>query len=209
MTIMPQVEEALLDAIRREQQARNGHRRAVRRFALTFVAAAFVGSGVAVAVGVWPNVRSAIQHGTQPSAPTTAVRSLGGPAKVSLSRFHGQDVLISFWAPWCEPCVQQEPALAKINRELRAKNTGTVVLVSTQSSLAETRRMARRDRLAVPILSANLTEPAGRAFYRAFLGSHSPLPVTFMIDRAGQVVGYTEGLADPAHLKALVSRAEH
>jgi thiol-disulfide isomerase/thioredoxin len=113
-----------------------------------------------------------------------------------------------FWAPWCAPCIQQEPELAKINRELRAKNTGTVVLVSTYSSLAETRRMVRRDRLSVPILSANPTEPEGRAFYRAFLGSQSPLPVTFVVDAASRVVGYTEGRADLAHLRALLNRAE-
>jgi thiol-disulfide isomerase/thioredoxin len=184
---MPQVEGALLDAIRREQQGRNGRKRTARRVTLALVAAAFVGSGVAVAVGVWPNVRSAIRHGTQPSVPTTAVRSLEGPAKVSLVRFHGQVVLISFWAPWCAPCIQQEPELAEINRELRAKNIGTVVLVSAESSLAAMRRMVRRDRLSVPILSANPSEPAGRAFYRAFLGGQSPLPVTFVVDAAGRV----------------------
>ena len=150
----------------------------------------------------------AIRHGTQPTVPTTAVPSLGGPAKVSLARFRGQVVLVSFWAPWCAPCIQQEPELAKINRELRAKNTGTVVLVSAYSSLAETRRMVRRDRLSVPILSANPTEPEGRAFYRAFLGSESPLPVTFVVDAADRVVGYTEGRADLAHLRALLNRAE-
>jgi peroxiredoxin len=205
---MPQVEGALLDAIRREQQRRNGRQRIARSAALALVAAAFVGSGVAVAVGVWPNVRSAIRHGTQPSVPTTAVRSLGGPAKVSLARFRGQVVLISFWAPWCAPCIQQEPELGKVNRELRAKNTGTVVLISAESSLAATRRMVRRDRLSVPILSADPTEPAGRAFYRAFLGSPSPLPVTFVVDPAGRVVGYTEGRAEPAHLRVLLNRAE-
>jgi thiol-disulfide isomerase/thioredoxin len=206
VTIMPHVEGALLDAIHRDQQGVN-RGRAARRVTLALAAAAFVGCGVAVAVGVWPNVRSAIRHGTQPPVPTTAVRSLGGPAMVSLAQFHGQVVLISFWAPWCAPCVQQEPELARINRELRAKNTGTVVLVSSYSSLAETRSMARRDRLSVPILSANPWEPAGRAFYRAFLGSQSPLPVTFAIDSAGRVVGYTEGRATLPRLRALVKRA--
>jgi thiol-disulfide isomerase/thioredoxin len=205
---MPQVEGALLDAIRREQQARNAHKRAARRVTLALVTAAFVGSGVAVAFGVWPNVRSAIRHGTQPSVPTTAIRSLGGPAKVSLARFHGQVVLISFWAPWCAPCIQQQPELAKINRELRARHIGTVVLVSAESSLVATRRMVRRDRLSVPILSANPTEPGGRAFFRAFLGSPSPLPVTFVVDPAGRVVGYSEGRAKPSRLRALLKRAE-
>jgi thiol-disulfide isomerase/thioredoxin len=208
VTIMPQVESALLDAIRREQQGRNGRQRVARRATPALVAAAFVGSGVAVAVGVWPNVRSAIRHGTQPPVPTTAVRSLGGPAKVSLARFRGQVVLISFWAPWCAPCIQQEPELAKINRELRVKNTGTVVLVSAESSLAATRRMVRRDRLSVPILSANPTEPGGRAFFQSFLGSPSPLPVTFVVDPAGRVVGYTEGRANLPRLRALLNRAE-
>ena len=208
MTTMPQVEGALLDAIRHDQQGGNGRKRVARRATLALVAAAFVGSSVAVAVGVWPNVRSAIRHGTQPSVPTTAVRSLEGPAKVSLARFRGQVVLVSFWAPWCAPCIQQEPELGKINRELRAKNTGTVVLVSAESSLAATRRMVRRDRLSVPILSANPTEPEGRAFYQAFLGSPSPLPVTFVVDPAGRVVGYTEGRANLAHLRALLNRAE-
>ncbi|HEX3520427.1 MAG TPA: TlpA disulfide reductase family protein [Solirubrobacteraceae bacterium] len=130
-----------MDAIRREQQRRKGRQRIARRAALALVAAAFVGSGVAVAG------RRLAERSQRNSARRPAIGSddgcsvTGRPAKVSLARFRGQVVLISFWAPWCTPCIQQEPELAKINRELRAKNIGTVVLVSAELA----RRNAEND----------------------------------------------------------------
>ena len=46
--------------------------------------------------------------------------------KVTLSQFHGQVVVLNFWATWCPPCVEETPSLVKM--QSRMKDKGVVVL---------------------------------------------------------------------------------
>src|SRR5271155_2069459 len=46
--------------------------------------------------------------------------------KVTLSEFHGQVVILNFWATWCPPCVEETPSLVQM--QARFKNKGVVVL---------------------------------------------------------------------------------
>lgn len=208
MTTMPPVETVLLEAIRRDQRRGRGVRGPARRAALILAVAACLGSGVAAATQLWPNVRSALRHGASPSAPGTSLPTLGTRALTSLARFRGQVVIVSFWAAWCEPCIAQAPALVAINRELHEAHSGTVVLVSAYDAEGQATATLKHEHLDVPVITAAPLEPNGRAFLRAFLGGKSPLPVTFVINRFGRVVGYTEGRAGTRALRLLVSRAQ-
>jgi cytochrome c biogenesis protein CcmG, thiol:disulfide interchange protein DsbE len=46
--------------------------------------------------------------------------------KVVLSQFHGQVVLLNFWATWCPPCEAELPSL--INMQQRERGKGVMVL---------------------------------------------------------------------------------
>jgi cytochrome c biogenesis protein CcmG, thiol:disulfide interchange protein DsbE len=46
--------------------------------------------------------------------------------KVTLSEFHGQVVVLNFWATWCPPCVEETPSLVQMQARLKTK--GVVVL---------------------------------------------------------------------------------
>lgn len=209
MSTMPSVERALLQAIRRDQQRPRRLRLSARRAALVLALAVSLGSGVAAATQLWPDIRSAVRHGASPPAPATSLPALGKRALTSLARFRGHVVIVSFWASWCEPCLDQAPALAAINRELHRAHAGTVVLVSAYDVADRASATLRREHLQVPVITANPLEANGRAFIRAFLGGRSPLPVTFVVDRGGRVVGYTEGRASTKTLQLLLRRARH
>jgi len=46
--------------------------------------------------------------------------------EVSLNQFHGQIVVLNFWATWCAPCVQELPSMMDMQDRLRGR--GVVVL---------------------------------------------------------------------------------
>jgi cytochrome c biogenesis protein CcmG/thiol:disulfide interchange protein DsbE len=45
---------------------------------------------------------------------------------VTLNQFHGQVVVLNFWATWCPPCVEETPSLVHMQGLLKSK--GVVVL---------------------------------------------------------------------------------
>ena len=45
---------------------------------------------------------------------------------VTLSQFRGQVVILNFWATWCPPCVEETPAMVRM--QARLKDKGVVVL---------------------------------------------------------------------------------
>jgi cytochrome c biogenesis protein CcmG/thiol:disulfide interchange protein DsbE len=49
--------------------------------------------------------------------------------KVTLSEFHGQVVILNFWATWCGPCVEEMPSLVQLQQRFKGKGL-TVIGVS-------------------------------------------------------------------------------
>lgn len=45
---------------------------------------------------------------------------------ISLNQFHGQVVVLNFWASWCSPCVAELPSMMEMQDRLR--NRGVTVL---------------------------------------------------------------------------------
>jgi cytochrome c biogenesis protein CcmG, thiol:disulfide interchange protein DsbE len=48
---------------------------------------------------------------------------------VSLSQFRGQVVVLNFWATWCPPCIEETPALVRMQSLMKSKGV-TVLAVS-------------------------------------------------------------------------------
>jgi cytochrome c biogenesis protein CcmG, thiol:disulfide interchange protein DsbE len=48
---------------------------------------------------------------------------------VTLSQFRGQVVVLNFWATWCPPCIEETPALVRMQSLMKSKGV-TVLAVS-------------------------------------------------------------------------------
>lgn len=65
----------------------------------------------------------------------TRAPRIGSPAPdftvedVTLSKLHGQIVVLNFWATWCTPCVEEMPSLVEMQRRMKDKGI-TVLAVS-------------------------------------------------------------------------------
>src|SRR6478752_9065463 len=55
-------------------------------------------------------------------APALPREHLSG-ADVRLASLRGRPAVVTFWASWCEPCVQEAPALERFSRGLHGRGT--------------------------------------------------------------------------------------
>lgn len=106
----------------------------------------------------------------------------------ALSEFRGQWVLLTFWASWCGPCRMEMPTLEKLHQR-RAQDGLAVVGVSLDSTPELARSFAEEVGVSFP----QFWDENGRvgSSYRA-----SAIPLTYLIDPAGQIVGTSRGARD-------------
>ncbi|HTA18899.1 MAG TPA: TlpA disulfide reductase family protein [Polyangia bacterium] len=105
--------------------------------------------------------------------------------------------LVSFWAPWCEPCVRELPALERLSRAV-APCGGGVVGVAVGEKPHATAAFARARGLDYPQLT---DEP----FALADALGQRRIPATVVFDAAGRVV-FTGDALD-ARAEAALARA--
>lgn len=122
--------------------------------------------------------------------------------EVKLSDYVGRDVVVlSFWATWCQPCLQELPELEAMYRRHRDKGL-TILAISMDepTTVAEVQATADRLGLSMPVL-LDTEQQAVRLYNR---DRHAPMTVVF--DRRGEVVyaapGYAPG--DEQKLEASV-----
>ena len=131
-------------------------------------------------------------------APDTAIHELDGPI-AELGHFRGKVVILNFWATWCLPCAYEMPSLDRL-AATADPNRLAVIAVSIDPSEAAT---------VAPFLdSHHLTHLAIGLDPEQHLGSLSTdhvtkgalplwgLPISYIIDKEGRVVGYITGDAE-------------
>jgi len=108
-----------------------------------------------------------------------------------LTDFRGKVVVLNFWATWCPPCVEETPALNRLQKHLEAKN-GTILGVAADEDPDAYDKFLREQGVVFPTFRDPLTRD-----------NHSPIalsygtsmyPETYVIDRHGKIarkfVGY-------------------
>ena len=131
-------------------------------------------------------------------APLTPLLMADGRV-VDLGRFRGQVVLLNFWATWCPPCVSEMPSLDRLQADMKKDGLKVVAVSIDRDGLRavapffERLGLADLDIFLDPELSAAYfeTSAAKRAAFVLY-----GLPITYIIDHEGAVMGYIRGAAD-------------
>ena len=97
--------------------------------------------------------------------------------KVSLRSLRGRPVLVSFFATWCPPCVEEAPTLDDLARRLG--NKATVAVVSVDEDLDALKKFYAKGSQATVVRDESRKVPAS-------FGT-SKFPESFLIDGAGKV----------------------
>jgi cytochrome c biogenesis protein CcmG/thiol:disulfide interchange protein DsbE len=111
------------------------------------------------------------------NAPDFSVRD--SEHQVALAQFHGQIVVLNFWATWCAPCVEEVPSLVEMQRRMKAKGV-TVVAVSIDVDESAYRQFVKNHN--VNLVTVRDPDQKVSKLYGTF-----GWPETYIIDRTGVV----------------------
>lgn len=117
-----------------------------------------------------------------------------------LSEFHGQRVLVNFWASWCVPCLSEMPALNTAQRKFG--DQGAIVLGIAMDDPARVRTFLAAHPVDYPILIGQLDSPSTSL---RFGDMDEVLPFSVLWDANGRVLATRRGPLAPEQLASWLS----
>ena len=126
---------------------------------------------------------------TSRAEPAVKLKNLQGRT-FRLADFKGKVVLINFWATWCPPCRTEIPQLIKWQHEYAREGLQIIGVTYPPQTRAEVRRFARK-------MKMNYELVLGTKATKLLFTENETLPLTIVIDRAGNVRHLIEGIIFP------------
>jgi cytochrome c biogenesis protein CcmG, thiol:disulfide interchange protein DsbE len=157
---------------------------------LGLLAYAVSGAGVSHAID------SAVAAGRRVPAPALSLPLLGSTRSESLASFHGEVVVLNFWASWCPPCKGEAPVLERWQPAL-ARYGGRVLGVDVLDVSSDALEFMRSHGITYPVLRDD-DGSHGRGF--GVFG----YPETLVIDRRGRIAAVQRGPVDDLFFTAVV-----
>ncbi len=97
--------------------------------------------------------------------------------------WRGKVLVVNFWASWCPPCVEEMPALDKIQQEYASKNV-LIVGIGIDSP-SNVRDFLKNTPISYPIVMGGLE---GSNLSRQMGNTQGALPYTLIINSKGKAV---------------------
>ena len=107
---------------------------------------------------------------------------------VNLHDYRGRFVLLNFWATWCSPCLKEMPDLENAYNEMGQEKL-VVLAVGMGESVAKIKAFFNKYGFTFPLLADN------RMKITKLYGVRN-IPVTYLIDPDGVVLGRALGVRD-------------
>lgn len=113
--------------------------------------------------------------------PSFALEDVRNGAIVNSSSFDGKVLLLTFFATWCPPCVEEVPILNKLHEELADAGFSVIGLSVDQQGAPVVSRFVERRAINYPVLMAESKTTMD-------FGGVYGIPVAFLVNKAGNVV---------------------
>jgi len=144
---------------------------------------------VALALGVTVLVLFALPSYRQGEASIAGKRAddfaltIDGRAQ-RLSDYRGKVVVLNFWASWCPPCVEEAPALNRLQRHIEP-NGGTILGVSIDEDPAAYEKFLKDFAINFPTWRDPHVQDNKSKIALGY--GNSLIPETYVIDRHGKI----------------------
>ena len=129
--------------------------------------------------------------------------SLTDNAVLDSKQLEGQVLLVTFFAIWCPPCIQEIPTLIALHDAYKAKGFSVLAFSVDEGSPEPLYNLIEKYGINYPVVLAD--NDVSRGF-----GGVTGIPVTFLVNRKGKIVkkylGYVEhGVLDEEIRKMLAA----
>jgi thiol-disulfide isomerase/thioredoxin len=177
------------------------HSDMTRRAVLGGVPAAVVVPAGAAERGHPPTFRTVRHQFTlvRPARLLPSLRLVGLNGRATDLTLPGQVTLVNFWATWCAACRTELPILERLSGAMADRGV-RVIAISVDQGGRETvtpfLRSLNIKRLPVYLDPEGLVAHADRENRRNAPFALYGMPISYVIDRAGRIVGYLPGEAD-------------
>jgi thiol-disulfide isomerase/thioredoxin len=104
-------------------------------------------------------------------------------------QLEGQVLLVTFFATWCPPCIQEIPSFIAVQDSFRTKGFSVVAFSLDEGGPEPLYNLIKKYGINYPVMLADLDVARG-------FGGVTGIPVTFVVNRKGEIVkkylGYVE-----------------
>jgi cytochrome c biogenesis protein CcmG, thiol:disulfide interchange protein DsbE len=115
-------------------------------------------------------------------APAFSLPRLTGSGSLSLASLRGKTVVLNFFASWCDPCKREAPVLERLWQQDRSRDL-VVIGVDANDSRGDALRFVHAHGVTYPIVFDQDALVAANRY------DVSNLPVTYVLNRKGRIVG--------------------
>ncbi|MDO4987791.1 MAG: TlpA disulfide reductase family protein [Synergistes sp.] len=168
----------------------------MRRIILFFAAAAAIVSLAASSAFAYPAKGSKTEDFT--------LTALTGE-KVSLYQMRGKIVVLNFWATWCPPCRSELPEFDAMNTKFRKSSDKVLFMINVTDGRRDTKEKVARFVHDEGYKFKVLLDNDGKVSDKFGI---SGIPMTFVVDREGKIVGYILGATTERDVMELVRKAK-
>lgn len=127
---------------------------------------------------------------------------------VDFSKYKGRVVLIAFWTTWCPGCVDEVPALIRLQNEFGDRGFTVVAVAVDDQGEQSVESFAKNQRFSVNGTSAPINFPVllGSDETARKLGFEGGLPASVLVNRDGREVKIIRGVVSESDLFKAVRR---
>jgi len=118
--------------------------------------------------------------------PEFSEKNITADGMVESENFAGKVLLVNFWATWCPPCRKEIPSLIKIQDKYKDKGFSVIGISMDEGGRRGVGKFIKKLAVNYPVFIGNAK--LGRGF-----GGVMGIPVTFLVDRDGNVAKRLDG----------------
>lgn len=139
------------------------------------------------------------QAASSEKVPDFILPSVPAAKEINIRDYRGKVVLVTFWATWCGPCVQEIPSLISLQNDYGPKGFTVIGISMDQGGPRIVEKLMNKVGVNYPVVMGD--SKVSRAF-----GGIYGIPASFLVDQSGNIVKRHTGWVSHETLDAEVKK---